>query len=143
MTRDQLWGADRAVLYLPAATQTLDEIDGSRESGITNEAEKFLGSPRTAWDKHPEDYLWQIRHLGSNTRAFATWCQNEEVDFEMLIVQDIYKKANEDDYWDDTGEYNEAGRKYNEMFAALSREGYEEWIDSVADRDGFRLVLGD
>ncbi len=143
MSRSVIWDANRLVLYLPAAALTLADIDGSREKGITNQAEKFLNSSKATFNKRPGDFVWQIRDLGTNTRAFATWCQNHNIDCEMCVVQDVYGKKNEEEYWEDLGDYDEAGRRYCSMFEDLSQEEYDEWVSSVGSKENFRTVLSE
>lgn len=141
--KTRLWGANRAVLYLPAAAKTLDAIDGFRVNGITNTIEKFLDSPESAWDKTAGEFVWQARHLDSNTRAFTTWCQNEAADCELLVVLNIYKKSNEDAYWADIGDYNEQGQRYIEEFASMAADGVDEWVEEVGERDFHRVRTSD
>lgn len=143
MSRQRIWGADRLVLYLPAATQALASIDGSRENEITNAAEKFLDSPETAWDKRREGYIYQIRDLGTSTRAFATWCQNPEIECEAFVVMEIYRKRNEDDYWGDKREYAREAQQYQEQFADFSRAEYDQWVEALPEREDHRVVVGE
>lgn len=140
MVGDRLWGADRYVLYLPEATRSLTDLDGSREQRIRQAVEKFLGSPDSAADKQPAEFIWHIRDLDTKTRAFATWCQNKEAGVSVLIVQDIYRKSNEDDYWVDLNEYNAEGEQFEDQFSALSSDNCIDWLESVADRMGHILV---
>jgi hypothetical protein len=138
---DRLWGADRVILYLEAAVKTLDDLDGSREQKFRTEARKFLDSPSTVFDKHPADYIGHIRHLNTNTRGFATWCQNDNLGCELCIVHEVYKKSNEGDYWSDLYDYNEAGEEFEVRFQQLDPGQYDEWVTSLQEDNGVIVVL--
>lgn len=143
MGRERIWNADRFVLYLPVATKTLTDIDGSREKEIRNATKKFLSSPEATADKRPEDYVWQIRGLSTNTRAFATWCQNTAANAEAFVVLDIYEKSNEEDYWADIDTYNEHGEQYHRTFNSLAPEEFDDWVEQVSQREGIEVVRDD
>lgn len=113
---EMLFGADRAVYYLPAAKNSLHEIDGSRESGIRQSVEKFLSSPDSAFDKSIHAHLRQARDLETNTRAFATWCQDEDRGRELCVVHDIYRKRNESEYFAKKDEFNREGASFKQEF---------------------------
>jgi hypothetical protein len=128
---DRLWGADRLILYLEGPVTTLTELDGAREQDIRNKTRKFLDSPAAAFDKHPTNYIGHIRALNSNTRAFATWCQNTELTRELCVVHEIYRKKNESAYWPDLDDYNKAGEEFASSFRGLTVEKYDSWIEQL------------
>jgi hypothetical protein len=137
---DRLWGADRFVLYLQAAVVALDDIDGSREKGIRNTTEKFLDSPGSTFDKYRGGYIGHIRDLDTKMRAFGTWCQNQQIDCEVCIVHDIYKKRNESAYWRDLEDYDRAGGEYATQFESLTTDTYEKWLRKLRTTDDVLLV---
>lgn len=137
---DRLWGADRAILYLEASVKAVDDLDGSREQDFRAEARKFLDSPAAAFDKHPADYVGHIRELGSKTRAFATWCQSQELDRELCVVHEIYRKENEKQYWQSLDEYDKEGQKFATKFRELSTDQYDEWVASLRAAPGIELI---
>lgn len=137
---ERLFGADRIVAFLPAATITLDDLDGHREKHIRRETEKFLKSPESAFAKHPEDHISQIKHRDSKMRAFATWCQNEDLQAELCVVHEIYRKKNEGEYWDTIDEYNEEGAEYSIQFSQIDTEQFQDWKAKIRD-DADTLVL--
>jgi hypothetical protein len=138
---DRLWGADRAILYLEASVMALDDLDGSREQDFRAETRKFLGSPAAAFDKHPTDYISHIRELGSKTRGFATWCQNQELNCELCVVHDIYRKENEKKYWPDLKKYDAAGKQFASAFQELDSEKYDTWIDAKRADSNLEIVI--
>lgn len=137
---DRIWGADRVVLYLEGPVRTLDELDGSREQAFRAEVRKFLDSPAATFDKHPADYVGHVRELGSKTRGFATWCQNRELERELCVVHEIYRKQNEKEFWADLGDYDAEGRTFATKFGQLTRGRYDEWLESVRSRSGVEVV---
>ncbi|WP_135823366.1 hypothetical protein [Halorussus ruber] len=136
-------GADRAILYLEAPVMTLADLDGSREQDFRSEARKFLDSPAAAFDKHPDDYVGHIRELGSKTRGFATWCQSPEMNRELCVVHEIYRKENESDFWPDLEDYNAEGQTFATKFDELESDSYGEWIDSLRSRSGVEVVTNE
>lgn len=143
MARQRIWGADRRVVYLPVATETLSDLDGSREKEIRRAAKKFISAPESAADKRPADYVWHIRDLGTKTRAFGTWCQNEAIEAEVFIVLEVYKKENEEPYWDDLAVYNEDGQRYDETFNSISEGEFSDWLGQIEQRVGIEVVDDD
>lgn len=135
-------GAARYILYLEAATQTLSALDGSRRKGIRQVTEKFLSSPESTFDKQISryNYVWQIRHLSTNTCAFATWCQNKTTNTELGVVLDMYDKKNEADYFADISEYNKVGNQFATKFSDLNEEEIHLWADSLKDASEVTLV---
>lgn len=127
-----LFGADRVVVYLPVAVQSLADLDGSREQRIRSKIEQFLDSPGGAFEKHPREYVSQVKDRNSKTRAFATWCQNETLGRELSVVHDIYKKSNEGEYWHDIDDLNEDGEEFARMFADLSDKEHEQWMEKIS-----------
>lgn len=138
----RIWDGRRVILYLPAAKASLDDIDGSRESDIRKEAQYFLRSPSTAFSKHPRDYVGQIKHRPSKTRGFATWCQNDDIDVELCVVHDIYRKKNEDEYWKDIRDYDEQGERYAAQFETLTEAEFLDMMERFRD-DSNMLVVSD
>lgn len=136
----RIFGAQRVILYLPAAVKTLHDLDGAREKGIKTSAEKFLNSPESAFDKHPKEFVSHVRNLNTNTRAFGTWCQNRTVDSELCVVQDIYRKTNEDAFWRDIDDYNDQGKDYFGKFKQLDKVSYQEWLDKVSNDSSTKVV---
>lgn len=137
---DRIFGAERHVLYLEAAKQALDDIDGSREKAIRSSVEKFQSSPASAFDDHPGEFFGKIRDLDTNTRAFATWCQNHSADAELCVVQVIYKKTNEDEIWAKQSVFNREGRKFTEGIQEMNPGGYEDYIDGARNNPDLLLV---
>jgi hypothetical protein len=137
---DRIFGAGRLVVYLPAATLALEDLDGSREQAIRRKAKKFLKSPESAFDKHPRDYIGHIRDLDTKTRAFATWCQNEDIQVEICLVHDIYRKENERDYWIDVDAYNNEGEGFDEEFQKLSKGEFDSWVQEKTNDDSVVVV---
>lgn len=140
---DRLWGASRIILYLEGPVRALDDLDGSREQDFRTEARKFLDSPAAAFDKHPAEYLGHVRELGSKTRGFATWCQNTELNRELCVVHEIYKKENESKYWADLEEYDDAGQEFARQFSRLDSAKYEKWIRSMRASSETEIVVSD
>lgn len=139
----RIWDARRLILYLPAAKASLDDLDGSRESDIRKEALNFLRSPSTAFSKHPRDYVSQIKHRPSKTRGFATWCQNDDIDVELCVVLDIYRKENEDEYWRDIRDYDEWGEQYTAQFETLSEAEFQDMVERFREDSSMIVVSED
>lgn len=142
MPDGQIFGSKRYVLYLEAATQTLSDIDGSRQKGIRQAVEKFLSSPASAFDKQVSGcrYVWQIRHLSTNTRAFATWCQNKPANAELCVVLDMYDKKNEVEYFDDIDAYNKEGGRFDSNFSELDTEEINHWVESLKNESDIIFI---
>ena len=66
-------------------------------------------------------------------RAFATWCQNSDLDRELSVVHQIYRKKNESAYWEDVNGLNEEGEKFASMFQDLTEERFQKWESKVQD----------
>lgn len=128
MERKTLFGTDRSVLYLEEPTETIADIDGSRSQGIRSATEKFLSSPPTAFDKQIDSHLHQVRHLKSNTRAFAVWCQDQENDRELCVVLVVYRKRNERHFFNRKARFNDEGREWYDRFAGLSSDDYQAFL---------------
>jgi hypothetical protein len=137
---DRLWGADRYVVYLEAAVDTLRAVDGARESGIRRSVEKFLDSPESAFDKYPATHLGQVRHLDTKMRAFCTWCQNDTLCAEACVVHEIYQKDNERAYWRDLDAYDEAGEEFARTFDELAAGASDEWLGQLHAAEDVLLV---
>lgn len=136
----RIFGAGRLVVYLPAAMEALEGLDGSREQSIRKQAEKFISAPESAFDKHPREYVSHIRHLDSNTRAFATWAQNTTLDRELCVVHEIYRKKNEDLYWADIEDLNERGAEFASGFEELNESDFDGWISKIESSDEVVVV---
>lgn len=136
----RLFGASRLVVYLPAARYTLQDIDGSKEKGIRGKTEQFLDSPESTFDKHPREFVGQIRHLDTNVRAFATWCQNGDLGRELCVVHEIYSKENESEYWDAIDDLDDAGAGFANGFAELDDGDYRPWMQKLRTDDDIILV---
>ena len=134
---DRLWGADRAVLYDRNAVTTLAELDGSRRIGIRQQLEKFLDSPSRAFDKSVGSFVHQARHLDSNTRAFATWCQNKAASRELCVVHTVYRKKNEKHYFGKLDEVNEVGRRWVAEVGDQTAADFDAAIDSRRGDDTY------
>ncbi len=138
-----LFGAERAVYYLESPTATLEELDGSAKKGIRQSTEKFLDSPDSAFNKDILSHLQQVRHLKSNTRAFATWCQDEESNRELCVVQAIYKKGNQSAYFSHDRTYNKEGKQWKSRFSQLNDEEYQNWVEQKHKNSDVILVTTD
>lgn len=137
----RIFGADRVVLYLENPTITLSgDLDGSKAKGIRKKTEQFIDSPESAFDKHPKEYVGQIRHLDTKMRAFATWCQNEELLRELCVVQEIYRKSNEKQFWRDIDDYNEWGNEYFDAFSSLDPDDFDAWMARIGSSDDVIVV---
>lgn len=137
---ERIWGANRLVVYQPTAVETLEELDGTREQRIRQKIDQFLDSPESVFDKHPRNTVGQIRHLDTNTRAFATWCQNTTLDVELCIVQEIYQKKNEGDFWENIDEYTKRGSEYVNQFSRMDTSVFDDWKAAFSDRHDLILV---
>lgn len=136
----QLFGANRTVLYLENAVDALKSLDGSRRDRITGAIEQFLDSPPGAFKKHPREYVGQIADRGSNTRAFATWCQSDSINIELCVVQIIYRKSNEDRFWDAIQQYNEEGEAFVDGISGMGSAEYEGYIEEARSEPDLRVV---
>jgi len=135
-----LFGADRDILYLEDATEAVKSIDGSRSQGIRQSIEKFLDSPNAAFDKQVEPHLHQARDLGTNTRAFCTWCVDEDSSRELCVVHTIYDKGDEAKFFAEISEFNTEGEELKQQFEELTDEQYAEWIQSMRSNSNFIVV---
>lgn len=140
MEQAQLFGTDRAVVYLEDPTDVLESIDGSRRDGIRTQTEKFLDSPSTAFDKKIDGHLHQVRHLNSNTRAFAAWCQDADAGRELCVVLVIYKKRNEDKFFAKKPAFNNEAGGWRKRFAGLSDDEYQTLLSKLRADPDFNLV---
>ena len=135
---ETLFGAGRGVIYLESAVDALRAVDGSREEAITTSVEKFLDSPPSAFNKSVSAHVWQVRDLGTNTRAFATWCQNETIDCELCIVHYIYRKRNEKHAFDQLTAFDNEGESFQDRVSGMSQDRYESWKAQVESEDTYR-----
>jgi hypothetical protein len=79
-----------------------------------------------------------VKHRGSKTRAFVTWCRS---DFrEVLVVHAVYRKRNEDRFFDHLREYNHEGKQFADRFRELSDDEFEAWKESARNRSEVLLV---
>lgn len=140
MSKNRLFGADRAVLYQEDPVNVLGEIDGSRSTAIRSSIEKFLDAPDSTFAKTVDDQVWQVRDLKTNTRAFCTWCQNETTNTELCVVHVVYKKANEQEFFRKTPLYSTEGGKIASKYAALGKDQHGEFLDHHGNADGRLLV---
>jgi len=138
-----IFGADRAVLYLEKPVETLDAIDGSRSQGIRRVVEKFLDSPDSTFHKSVGAHLHQARDLGTNTRAFCTWCVDEDASRELCVVQAIYGKGDESRYFDMVDGFDDDGAEWKQQFQELPNGRYNEWAESIEADDNLILVRSD
>lgn len=136
---DTIFGADRGVLYLEDPVTALNGLDTSREQGITTAIEQFLDSPGGTFDKTIDSALWQVRDLNTNTRAFATWCQNEGLNVELCIVHLIYEKTNESDAFTQRERFNAAGEEFQNLIAEQTKPGYTKWKSKIRDHPEYRV----
>ena len=132
------FGVDRYVLYLPMPLEALKRLDGSREQRIRKKIEQFIASPEGAIEKAPTEHVAQVKDRNAKMRAFATWC--EAPPFDVFIVQAVFRKEDEDDFWADLSEYSENGRQHEEQFDAFSESEAYEWLEAVGDNDDYLLV---
>jgi len=141
-SRDQLFGADRVVAYLPAAVASLNDLDGSREQRIRTKIEGFLDSPQSVFDKHPRDNLGQIKDRNAKIRAFATWCQNPAINLEVCVIHDIYRKKNEARYWDKLDGFSDKADQFADKVAELDASNFSSWKQQLKQNDDILLVDG-
>lgn len=131
---------DRYVLYLPPAVENLERLDPSLEELIEGEIEKFLDiwNPDHLFDKKVTPLVGQIKKDRSVMRAFASWWDLDYV--HILLVLQVYKKKDEDSFWDDIEEYNELARHYQfELRGAFSHPPSEP-VQNLKDNPNYRLV---
>ncbi len=128
----------RLVYYLEDARDALSSLDGSRETRIRNKLESFLDTPRSAFAKQLAGHVRQVKHRGSKTRAFVTWCRGHFR--EVLVVHAVYRKRNEDRFFDYLQEYNHEGKQFADRFRELSDEEFEAWRASAKNRSDVLLV---
>lgn len=74
-------------------------LEGHQCDRVEAQVEKFVaGEPESAFtdaSKFP-DPLRQLKDRGGNVRAFGTWCRTDA--FDLLVVQAIYRKHDEDGF---------------------------------------------
>lgn len=128
----------RFVYYLEDASDALSVLDGSRVNRIRTTVESFLDVPRSAFAKRLSPNIQQVKHRGSKTRAFSTWCQDETR--EVLVVHVVYRKRNGRRYFNHLDDYDEEGRQFKDQFRNLNDEEFEAWRQSVKTRNEVMLV---
>ncbi|MFD1687529.1 hypothetical protein [Halobellus litoreus] len=138
-----IFGAERAVLYLEKPVETLQAIDGSRRQGIRSSIEKLLDSPDSAFDKSVGSHIHQARDLGTYTRAFCTWCVDEDASRELCVVQAIYGKGNEAKYFEMVDRFDQDGKQWKQQFQELPDGNYDEWAESIESNGDLILVRSD
>lgn len=138
----QLFGADRYVLYLDAAVESFSDLDGARVQAMRRQSEKFLDSPQSVFKANGWEHLGQIRDLDTNTRAFGTWCQNDALDVELLVVHTVYRKSNEGKYFAMHESYHSQGAEYAERFTEMEQSDFQEWKQNQRDEQG-RILAPD
>lgn len=132
------FGVDRYVLYLPMPLAALERLDGSRERRIRKKIEQFVRSPKGAIEKRPTEHVTQVKDRNVKMRAFATWC--EASPFDVFIVQAIFRKRDEDEFWADLSRYSENGKEYQERIEAFSDSEAYEWLEAVGSNDEYLIV---
>lgn len=128
----------RFVYYTQAATATLSEVDPSRGQRLRDKIASFLDAPRSAVAKSLSPHVQQVKHRGAKLRAFVTRCRDGRR--EVLVVQTIYRKRNERQYFDRLDDYDEEGRQFEARFRDLDDEEFEAWRDSARASDDVTLV---
>lgn len=120
-------------------------LEGHQCTRIEAQVEKFVtGEPESAFtdvSKFPNP-LRQLKDRGGNVRAFGTWCQTDV--FDLLVVQAIYRKRDEDGFLARQHQFAERGKRLRETYEAIDhdrvRTKVAEWRDRAdlvvfADRD--------
>lgn len=119
-------------------------LEGHRCSRVETQVEKFvIGEPESAFtdvSKFPAP-LRQLKDRGGNVRAFGTWCRTDE--FDLLVLQAIYRKRDEDGFLARQHQFAERGKGLQETYEALRLDdlqakvrGWRERADLVVFTDG-------
>jgi hypothetical protein len=128
----------RFVYYLEDASDAIASLDGSREHRFRATAESFLDAPRSAFAKRLSPNVRQIKHRGSKTRTFSTWCHDEVR--EILVIHIVYRKRNEDAFFEKLHKYDEEGKQFIDRFRELTDDEFEAWRRSAQNRNEVILV---
>lgn len=131
---------DRYILYLPAAVENYQRLDGSLQQTIDTEISKFLD----AWNV---DSIWakergpigQIKNDRTIMRAFGSHWDGGEV--HVILVLAIYTKNQEDRYWALVGRWKQIARDWHDRLSARQAAGaLTDALERLDARDEYRLL---
>lgn len=130
-------GLPTFVLLLETPTRVYREVlEGHQRKRFDQQLSKFLtGEPESAFEpvgKFPPP-LRQLKDRGGNVRAIGTWCQNDA--FDLLVVQAIYRKPDEDRFLARQRLFAERGVKLEDRFADVDSESFRVKADEWEGRD--------
>ena len=128
----------RFAYYLEDASDSLSALDGSRANRFRTTAESFLDGPRSAFSKRFSPNVRQLKHRRSKTGGFGTWCRSEAR--EVLVVHVVYRKRNEESFFEHVDDYDEEGSQFKDRFEKLSDDEFEAWRASAKSHDEVTLV---
>lgn len=128
----------RFIYYVEAAVATLSNTDPARQRRFRNKLTSFLDTPRSAFAKSRSPQIRQVKHRGAKLRAFVTWYRDDSR--QVLVVHAIYRKRNEEKYFDRLADYDEEGRQFKNQFQSLSNAEFEAWRESIENYDEVLLI---
>lgn len=130
-------------LLLEAAHETYARLDGSRTIRIHDQIEQFLcnPSPDAALEdpqKFP-DPLRQLKDRNAKLRGLGVHCHGDNYD--LLIVQVLYDRDNQDKYTLRSDRFASRGERYRDQYHDIDHETLqpkiEEWA-AASDKSVFR-----
>lgn len=134
---------ERYILFLPSAVENLERLDNSLCIRIKNEIEKF----QTAWnpsqifdkDVRNTEIVKQIKKDRGVMRSFAAWWDGGSV--HVLCVLAIYKKQDENDYWNQTNEYLQRAQSIFDKLSKYHENGdiYDKMVE-LDELDDYKVI---
>ena len=132
----------RYVLFLENPTKTYrNEIEGSIQQRIRSQIGQFIteATPESALQplsKFPEP-LRQLKDRGGKIRALGTWCKTDSYD--LIVVQILYDKADENDYLPYKYEFANRGTEHQERFEDVDESSFGEKIEEWKGRPDLKV----
>ena len=129
---------DRYILLLanPANIYRHD-LEGNQRSRIDNQLKKFIieETPESALEDEEKfkTPLRQLKDRGGQVRALGTWCNGG--DFDLLVVQVLFHKDDEDDVYPYEHSFSSRGKDHQKRFENMSSPEIEDKVSEWRDRD--------
>jgi hypothetical protein len=137
-------GDERIVVYVEPANTNLQALDGSPTKAIRGEIEAFLTAwkPEIVFDKEVLDPVYQIKKDRSVVRAFGAHWNGD--DRSILIVLAIYKKKDEQQFWNRKQEFKATADDYLSLLdKGQANRTIDAWLSKARDAEEFKVVTQD
>lgn len=131
---------ERYILYLPAAVENYQRLDGALQQMIDAEIPKFLDAWNidTVWAKR-RGPIGQIKNDRTVMRAFGSHWDGGTVHVVLILAS--YKKQQEDQYWALLERWKQIARDWRDRLSERAVDGtLVEVLARLDARDEFRIL---